>query len=311
MPVEQIHVFAPATVANVASGFDILGFAIDFPGDEVILRKTDRSGVIISEITGEQGKLPFDPQKNTAGVAAQLFLQHIGTNQGLDIRLHKKMPIGSGLGSSAASAVASLSAANHLFGEPLSKKELLPFAMECERRACGFAHADNVAPALFGGFILIRSYEPLDIIEIPTPAQLFCTVIHPQLEIRTEDARKILKKQILLKDAIIQWGNTAGLIAGLMKTDYDLIGRSLQDVIIEPIRSILIPGFSEIKKAAVDAGALGCSISGSGPSIFALSKTRGTAEQVGLAMQNKFQSLEINSEIYVSKINQNGPVILT
>ncbi len=306
----QVQVYAPATVANVACGFDILGFAIKDPGDEVILRKKDEAGISIIKIVGDSGELPHDPKKNTAGVALQAFLNHINSDQGIEIELYKKMPLGSGLGSSAASAVASVFAGNILLGNPLTREELLPFALEGEKTACGTAHADNAAPALLGGFILIRSYYPLDVIKIPFPDNLYCTIVHPEIEIRTEDARKILKKEILFKDAITQWGNIAGLIAGLMKPDYDLIRRSMQDVIIEPVRSILIPGFQEIKDAAIKVGALGCSISGSGPSIFALSTSKNIAEVVGTAMQDVFNGLEVNSEIYVSQINQNGPKII-
>lgn len=306
----QIHVYAPATVANVACGFDILGFAVDSPGDEVILRLKNEPGVSISKITGDGGKLPSAPEKNTAGVSVLAFLKHLKSKQGIDIELHKKMPLGSGLGSSAASTVASVYAANILLGQPLSREALVPFALEGEKAACGSAHADNAAPALLGGFVLIRSYTPLDVIRIPVPDNLFCTIIHPQIEIRTEDARKILKKEILFKDAIVQWGNIAGLIAGLLKQDYELIRRSLQDVIIEPVRSILIPQFREVKKAALDAGALGCSISGSGPSLFALSTSETIAAEIGSAMKNCFVSIEIDSEIYISKINQKGPRII-
>jgi homoserine kinase len=307
---KQVQVYASATVANVACGFDILGFAIKDPGDEVILRKKDKPGILITKIVGDNGELPLDPTKNTAGVALQAFLNHINSDQGIEIELNKKMPLGSGLGSSAASAVASVFAANILLGNPLAREELLPFALEGEKTACGTAHADNAAPALLGGFVLIRSYHPLDVIKIPFPDNLYCTIVHPEIEIRTEDARKILKKEILFKDAITQWGNIAGLIAGLMKPDYDLIRRSMQDVIIEPVRSILIPGFQEIKDAAIKVGALGCSISGSGPSIFALSTSKNIAEGVGTTMQDVFNGLEVDSEIYVSQINQNGPKII-
>jgi homoserine kinase len=307
---EQVHVFAPATVANVACGFDILGFAIEYPGDEIIMRRTDHPGVVIRKITGDDGKLPLEPERNTAGVAALQFLKYKNMSKGVEIELHKKMPIGSGLGSSAASAAASLFAVNILFGEPMKKEELLPFALECEKIACGAPHADNVAPALLGGFVLIRSYNPLDVIQIAVPEKLFCMVSHPHIEVSTEDARKILKNHIPINNAIIQWGNVAGLIAGLMKADYDLIGRSLQDVIIEPIRSLLIPRFKEIKTAALEAGALGCSISGSGPSIFALTKERKIAEHVGRIAQDEFKSIGVNSDIYISKINQKGPLVL-
>ncbi|TAH26087.1 MAG: homoserine kinase [Cytophagales bacterium] len=307
---ESIKVFAPATVANVACGFDVLGFAVDSPGDEVVLKKTNSGKVVIKEITGDEGRLPKNPLSNTVSISIIQFLEKIGIEQGIEITLHKKMPLGSGLGSSAASTVAGVFAINELMGNPLSRSELLPFAMEGERLACGSAHADNVGPALMGGFVLIRSYDPLDVIKIPTPKELYATIIHPQIEVQTKDAREILRKQIPIKSAIIQWGNVGGLVAGLMLNDYGLIGRSLQDVIVEPIRSILIPGFDQVKQAAMQAGALGGSISGSGPSMFTLSKDRETAERVGRAMEVEFKKINIGNEVYVSKINENGPVVM-
>ncbi len=308
---EQVRVYAPATVANVACGFDIFGFAVDRPGDEVVLTKKDVPGIIITEITGDEGRLPLDVHKNTAGIAIQKYLEYIGrTDQGFAMALHKDMPLGSGLGSSAASAVAGVFAANELMGRPLSQKELLPFAMEGERVACGSAHADNVGPSLLGGFVIIRSYDPLDIIELKVPEELFATIVHPQVEVNTKDARSILEREIQLSKTIQQMGNVAGLVAGLLLPDFDLIGRSLEDVMIEPIRSILIPQFNEVKVAALSAGALGCSISGSGPSLFALSKGRETAERVAVAMSAAFKEVDIDSEAYVSKINNQGPVVL-
>jgi len=307
---EQISVYAPATVANVACGFDIFGFAVDRPGDEVILTKKDSPGIIITEITGDEGRLPLEVNKNTAGIAIQKYLEHIGrSDQGFKLALHKDMPLGSGLGSSAASAVAGVFAANELMGRPLSQKDLLPFAMEGERVACGSAHADNVGPSLLGGFVIIRSYDPLDIIQVNVPDDLFATIVHPQVEVNTKDARSILEREIQLSKTIQQMGNVAGLVAGLLLPDFDLIGRSLEDVIIEPIRSILIPQFNEVKVAALQAGALGCSISGSGPSLFALSKGRETAEKVAVAMSAAFKEAEIESEAYVSGINQRGPFV--
>jgi homoserine kinase len=307
---KQIKVFAPATVANVACGFDVLGFALNEPGDEVILKTNDSEEVSISKILGDGGKLPLNPNKNTASVVIKQFLAHIGSKQGLELQLQKRMPLGSGLGSSAASAVAGLFAANELLGSPLSREELLPFAMEGERIACGAAHADNVAPALLGGFVLVRSYSPLDVVRIPFPKDLVATVIHPQIEIRTEDARSILKKSILLKDAIQQWGNIGGLIAGLLQEDYGLIQRSLQDVIIEPVRSLLIPSFDKVKQAALANGALGCSISGSGPSIFALSNAMLTAGNVASAMRKELKAIGIDCDVYISPINKVGPRVL-
>ncbi|OZI05451.1 homoserine kinase [Siphonobacter sp. BAB-5385] len=308
---ESIKVFAPATVANVACGFDIFGFAVDNPGDEIILRKKVTPGLEIVKIEGDQGRLSLDPEKNTACISMLAYLKHLNANQGISIELRKKMPLGSGLGSSAASSVAGVFALNELMGRPMDQIDLLPFAMEGERFASGTPHADNVAPSLLGGFIAIRSYEPkLDVVKIDTPAELFATIVHPQIEVNTRDARNILRKETSLKNTITQMGNVAGLVAGLMKGDYGLISRSLVDVIIEPVRSILIPGFDEVKHAAIEAGALGCSISGAGPSMFALSKDRDTAKKVGEAMQRAFASVQIESEIYVSSINQNGPVVI-
>lgn len=307
---EQVKVYAPATVANVACGFDIFGFAVDRPGDEVVLTKKDSPGIVITEITGDEGRLPLEVNKNTAGIAIQKYLEHIGKpEQGFSLALHKDMPLGSGLGSSAASAVAGVFAANELMGRPLTQKELLPFAMEGERVACGSAHADNVGPSLLGGFVIIRSYQPLDIIQVKVPSDLFATIVHPQVEVNTKDARSILEREIQLSKTIQQMGNVAGLVAGLLLPDFDLIGRSLEDVMIEPIRSILIPQFNEVKAAALSAGALGCSISGSGPSLFALSRGRETAERVAVAMAAAFKEVDIDSEAYVSGINQKGPVI--
>ncbi len=314
---KSIRVFAPATVANVACGFDIMGFAIEQPGDEVVMHLTREPGVVkIEKIIGDEGKLPMDPGKNTVSLVVQQLLRDVGSQHGANITLYKNMPLGSGLGSSAASAVAGLFAANELLKRYEADKalparvDLLPYAMEGERLACGSAHADNVAPALMGGFVLVRSYEPLDVITIPAPLSLWVTVIHPQVEVQTRDARSILRKQISLKDATVQWGNTAGLVAGLWKCDYELIGRSMQDVIIEPIRSILIPGFDSVKFNAMRAGALGCGISGSGPSIFSLSRDEETAEEVGRKMQNAFGMLNIDSEVYISSINREGPKVV-
>jgi len=307
---DSIKVFAPATVANVACGFDIFGFAVDNPGDEIWLQKSDQPGVRILDIIGDEGRLPRQAERNTAGIAIQTFLQHIGSDQGVDAVLHKKMPLGSGLGSSAASAVAGVFAINELLGRPLKQVDLLPFAMEGERLACGSAHADNVAPSLMGGFVVIRSYNPLDIITIETPTQLFATIVHPDIEVNTKDARHILKNEVSMKNTITQMGNVAGLIAGLMKPDYALIGRSMVDVIIEPIRAILIPEFNQVKKAALDAGALGCSISGSGPSMFALCSDQTTAQRVGDQMKTAFASVGIGSDVYVSGINQQGPYVV-
>lgn len=310
MSVKKVHVYSSATVANVACGFDILGFAVDQPGDELIAELSDTPGVRLKKIHGSD-KLPLDSAKNTACVAAQAFLDHLNYDKGIELELFKKMPLGSGLGSSAASSAAGVFAANVLLGSPLKNSELVQFAMLGEKVACGSAHADNVAPALLGGFVLIRSYDPLDIVQIPSPENLFCSIIHPHIEVRTEDARKILRKEVSLKLAIQQWGNIAGLVAGLTMNDYDLIGRSLQDVIIEPERALLIPGFDEIKHSALKNGALGCSISGSGPSIFALSTDAAIADKVAAAMKETITKIGINCDSFVSKVNSQGTKIIS
>jgi homoserine kinase len=307
---DSIKIFAPATVANVACGFDIFGLAVDNPGDEVIVSKRNDNQIVIQKITGDEGKLTYDSSKNTVSVPIIKYLQKIESGQGFDIILNKKMPLGSGLGSSSASSVAGVFAVNELLGKPLPIKDLLPFAMEGEEVACGSAHADNVAPALLGGFVVIRSYAPLDIFQIRTPENLYVSLVHPDIEVNTKDARHILKNEVSMKNAISQMGNVAGMVAGLMASDFDLIGRSMVDLIIEPIRSILIPQFFEVKMAAVDAGALGCSISGAGPSIFAFSEGKVRAEKVMEAMKNEFTKVGINTNTFVSSINNVGPKIL-
>jgi homoserine kinase len=307
---KSIKAIAPATVANVSCGFDIFGFAVEAPADEVIVTLTDRPGVVIKQITGDDGRLPLDTNKNTSGVAVQAFLNEIKSDLGAEIVLHKKLPLGSGMGSSAASSVAALVAINHLHENPFTREQLLPFAMEAERIACGSAHADNVAPSLLGGFVLIRSYSPLDVTKIPTPAGLYCTLVHPHMELKTEDSRRVLKSSIQMRDAIIQWGNIAGLVVGLMKPDYGLITRSLQDVIAEPIRSVLIPGFDAIKAISLKQGALGSGISGSGPTIFSLSTELETAQKVGEEIQRQFVNMKLKSDVFVSKINQAGARIV-
>lgn len=306
----EVSVFAPATVANVTCGFDVLGFALEEPGDEVIARRAGQPGLRITKITGDEGMLPSDIDKNTAGVAVQKLLEHLNTEPGIELEVHKKMPLGSGLGSSAASSVAAVVAVNRLLGDPLELKKLLPFAAEGERIACGSPHQDNVAPSLMGGFVLIRSQDPPDIVGLECPEPLFASVIHPSIEVRTEDTRRILRKEVLLSKAAHQWANVGGLVAGLLKGDYGLISRSMEDVILEPIRSVLIPGFDDVKQAAMNAGALGGGISGSGPSIFALFKTQETAAEAAKAMQLVLDALGLESNTYVSKINTKGCQIL-
>ncbi|MDX1617337.1 MAG: homoserine kinase [Balneolaceae bacterium] len=309
---QEVRVFAPASVANVNCGFDVMGFALEQPGDEIVARRTSGQGVEIASVTGDDGVLPVSPRKNTAGVSARALLHHLelADTVGVELEIHKKMPMGSGLGSSAASSVGAIIAVNRLLGSPLELNELLGFAAEGERIACGAAHLDNVAPSLLGGFVFIRSQHPPDVVELECPVPLFATVVHPKIEIRTEDTRKILRREVLLSKAVTQWGNVGGLVAGLLKGDYELISRSLEDVIIEPIRSVLIPGFTEVKKAALDAGALGSGISGSGPSIFALSSEKSIARDVGSAMKREFDRLGLENDVYISRIQRKDPYIM-
>lgn len=309
--INEVRVFAPATVANMVCGFDILGFALDRPGDEVQMRISEVPGVRILKITGDEGRLPLDPLKNTVSASVMTLLKALGQeNLGLEIELHKKMPIGSGLGSSAASTVAGLFAANELLGQPLTRQQLLPYAILGEELACGSGHADNVAPALLGGITLIRSYEPLDVIALPVPEKLQVSLLFPHVDVPTRAARSMIKKQIPLQGAVRQWGNIAGLIAGLYRSDYELIGRSMEDVLIEPIRSILIPDFDRLKQIALDLGALSFGISGSGPSVFAFSTSAETAEKITQALESHLITTGIGCNAYVSGININGPAII-
>ena len=300
----EIKIFCPATIANISCGFDVLGVALDTIGDEMVVRKTQEKGIRITKLEGQQ--LPMETHLNVAGVAGLALLAVSDYDGGFDIEIYKKIKAGSGIGSSAASSTGAVWAMNELLGKPFSTLELVRFAMEGERLASGVAHADNVAPALFGGFTLVRSYTPLDVIPIPSPTDLYATVIHPQIEVKTSDSRKILKTTISLEDGIKQWGNLGGLIAGLFTSDYNLIGRSLEDYIIEPIRSILIPGFDAIKSTAMSNGALGCGISGSGPSIFAFSKGEATAQKVGTEMKEVYRKIGIDFDVHISKINTSG-----
>ncbi len=308
---QSIKVFAPASVANVAVGYDILGFALEKPGDEIVARFSEKAGFRISLITGDKGKLPYEVPKNTAGFAAYSLLKHLGESErGIELEIHKKMPFGSGLGSSAASAAAAVFAINVLLGSPLSKKELLHFAVLGEQVADGAYHADNVAPSLLGGMVLIRNNKDLDVHTLPVPDKLYASVVYPHIKILTKDARGVLKPDVPLDKVIQQTGNMAGFIISLFRSDFDLLSRSLNDVLIEPQRATLIPHFYQVKKAALDNGAIGCSISGAGPSIFALSKGKESATEIVNAMAKVFSDQGIQVEKFVSPINQSGAIRL-
>ncbi len=300
---KQITIHSPATVANMVCGFDVLGFAVNDPYDIMKIRFTEQPGITI--INEDQYQLPTDPEKNVAGAALLALLEEVPEKIGFEISINKLIKPGSGVGSSAASAAGAVFAANQLLNEKFTNADLVRFAMNGEKVASGVKHADNIAPCIYGGVTLIRSIFPLDIIQLNAPP-LYVTIVHPQIEVRTADARSILKQQILLKDAIKQWGNIAGLVAGLQQQDYDLIGRSLEDVLIEPVRSILIPGFHVIKQKSKEAGALGGGISGSGPSIFMLSRDEATAKKVEQAMQLVYSKIDLEHHTYVTTINQQG-----
>lgn len=299
----SISIKCPATVANLVCGFDILGMALEAPFDIMEVRLLDRPRVTVTSRDGFP--LPADPAQNTAGAPLLAMLEELDGAVGFEVIIDKKIRPGSGIGSSAASAAGAVVAANHLLGNRFSKEDLVRFALFGEKVASGVKHADNIAPCIYGGITLIRSIFPLDIVSIPAP-QLYVTVVHPQIEVRTSDARQILRKQVLLKDAIRQWGNIAGLVAGFMQQDYDLIGRSLEDVIIEPVRSMLIPGFDEVKRSCKAAGALGGGISGSGPSIFMLSITRTVALELESIMRDIYRRIGLDHHTYVTTVNQQG-----
>src|SRR5687767_11577531 len=298
-----ITVHSPATVANLVCGFDILGLALNEPYDIMEVKLLDEAKVIIHN--RDEFNLPTEAEKNVAGVVFLAAMEKVGGNHGFEVTMEKHIMPGSGIGSSAASAAGAAVAANVLLGNIFSSDEVAQLAMNGEKLASGVKHADNIAPCILGGISLIRSIHPLDIISIPSP-DLHVTVVHPQIEVRTSDARQILRQQVLLKDAIKQWGNIAGLVTGFLKNDLDLIGRSLEDVIIEPVRSILIPGFDEVKTKCKEAGALGGGISGSGPSIFMLSKERKTAIEVEAVMKEVYEKIGIEYNTYVTTINKNG-----
>lgn len=303
----SIKVKCPATVANIVCGFDILGMCIEAPFDEMELKLTDRREIIIR--SADSYPLPTNPAENTAGAPLIEMLSAFREEIGFEVLITKKIKPGSGLGSSAASAAGAVVAANHLLGNIFSNEQLVNFAMHGEKLASGVKHADNVAPCIYGGITLIRNLSPLDIVPVDYPP-MFVTVVHPQIEVKTSYARQILPKEVLLKDAITQWANIAGLVTGLIKQDYTLISRSLEDVIIEPVRSILIPGFGEIKKQSKEAGALGGGISGSGPSVFMLSKDEQTATAAETIMKQVYNKIGLEYYTYVTQLNSKGVTVL-
>lgn len=304
----EIKIFSPATVANVSCGFDVLGFCLEGIGDEMVVRTCANKGVRITKIEGYN--LPIETHLNVAGVSAQALIEDAQPNFGFEIEIYKKIKPGSGIGSSSASASGSVFAINELLGRPYNKTQLTYFAMKGEAMASKSYHADNLAPGIFGGFTLVKSVEPLDILQLPTPNNLYAVIIHPQIEIKTSEARALLPENIRLKDATVQWANLGSLVHALHTEDYKLLGRSLNDVIVEPHRSQLIPFFDVVKRESIISGALGTGISGSGPSIFSLCEGLKSAEAVEKAMRNVYKETGIEFETYVSKINVDGIKVL-
>lgn len=301
---EEVKIFAPATVANLSCGFDVLGCCLEAVGDEMLIRKNNLGKLRITKITGQN--LPLEVRKNVAGVAVSALLNKHGSRQGFDIEIYKRIKPGSGIGSSAASAAGAVFGINKLLGQPFSREELIPFAMEGERCASGNAHADNVAPALMGGMSLIRSYNPLEVLKLPVPDQLHMIILHPLIELHTRDSRSILKKTLSLEKAVCQWGNLAAFVSALYQKDYELLGRSLNDVIVEPVRSILIPYFDQLREVAMNKDALGFGISGSGPSVFALCKGHEKANEVGDALNEFYGEKHIEFDLHRSGISVEG-----
>lgn len=307
----EIKVFAPATISNVGCGFDTIGFALNEPGDVVKVKLTNNSKVRITKISGDNGKLPYDIRKNTSSVAIlELLKNYNDSSLGIDLEIHKQMPIGSGLGSSAASSVAGVFALNKLLGNPFSQNEVLNFAIKGESIASGAVHADNVAPCLMGGFIIIRDYNPLEIIQLPVPQNLYCAVVYPHIVIETKKARKLIKKKIDLPKARKHFGNIGAMVSSLYENNISLLARTIHDEISEPARSILINGYNGIKQAAIENGAFGCSISGSGPSIFAFAKSKKNADKIGNIMKDEVNKNGMKATLFVSKINKRGPKII-
>jgi homoserine kinase len=307
---DSIKIRTPATVANVSCGLDSLGYAISNPADVITIKKTDHSGLRITLAGVKSQSIPTHPEKNTAGKSVLSLLKFVDKKQGFHIHIEKGIPPGSGLGSSAASAVGAAFGVNHLLGSPLKSEDLLIHCVHGESVSSGTGHADNVAPALLGGIVLVRSCFPLDVIKLPVPENLISINVMPDFAIFTHESRRVLPKQVLLKSAIQQAGNLSGFTASLYSNDFELMNRSLVDLFAEPKRSLLIPGYDKVHKSAMDSGAIGCGISGSGPSIFSLSDSMEKAKAIGNAMVKSFKDAKLNSELFISPVHLSPPKIL-
>jgi homoserine kinase len=303
---QSVNVFAPASSANLGSGFDVFGLAIAGPGDFLRLERSSANTVQIKSIKGDHGRLSRVTEENTAGVALLAFLDEIGERSGFTIYLEKRMPLGSGMGSSAASAVAAVFAANELLGRPMEKRALIRWAAEGERVASGAVHADNIAPSMLGGITLVRSLATEDVISLPVPPGMQLVIVHPHVEVKTSDARKVLPSSIKLKTAITQWSNTAALTAACFQSDLKLFGRAMEDLVAEPARRVLIPYYDLVKSAALDSGAIGCSISGAGPSILAITDSNAKALKIAQAMKAIYRKHSLGCDVHVTKVDRRG-----
>jgi homoserine kinase len=306
---DSIKIFSPATVANVGCGFDVLGLCLDKVGDQMVIRKTQRKGIFITKIEGFE--LPYAVHENVAGISALAMYNELNVDFGFEIEIYKQIKPGSGIGSSAASAAGSVFGMNYLLDNAFDKIDLIKFAMKGEAVASKSEHADNIAPAILGGFTLVKQNNPLEVIQLPTPKALNAVIVHPQIEIKTADSRAILPKTVALSDAITQWSNVGSLVHALHTSDYNLIGKSLKDVVIEPHRSKLIPNFNSLRKISLESGALGCSISGSGPSLFSLCEGLENAKKVEANQRGFMTNTGIPFETHISKINTEGIKILS
>lgn len=307
-PLDSIRIFSPATVANIACGFDVLGLCLDSVGDEMLIHKVKQKGVRITKITGQ--KLPLEASKNVAGVAAMALLEAINCDYGFEIEIIKKIKPGSGIGSSAASAAGAVFGINALLGYPFDKQELTKFAMQGEKLASGTAHADNVAPALFGGFTLVRNNNPIDVVSLPSPKDLWITILHPQITIKTSEARSLLPQEITLQTATKQWANVGAFVSALYKEDCQLLSKALVDYVATPYRSKNIPYYNELEAVALANNAIGFGISGSGPSMFAMAKGKVDALKIQTVLSKKYTETAIEFNCFISKINPTGIKIL-
>ena len=304
-----VRLFSPATISNLSCGFDVLGLCLETIGDYMEITKSKKKGIYITSIIGE--KVPYDVKKNVAGVASEALIDSLNPDFGFEIKIDKKIKPGSGIGSSAASSVGAVVGINHLLGNPFKPEELIPYALEGEKLACGSEHADNVAPAILGGITLVRSTKPIDIIKLPIPKNLKAVIIHPKIEIKTADARKVLDKSIPLEKASQYWGNLGAFVSSLYENNYDLMKKSIVDNIIEPKRSQLIPMFDSLKQIANDNDSIGCGISGSGPSVFSLANGLKTAKIINNSFKKIYEETGIPFKTYVSDINKSGVKILS